>query len=69
MPERVLLSISERELEHDHGGDDDVDGDVDAVPNKLDHADVEDDGCDGVHAHDVGDGVMMTMMIAHDQKC
>ena len=32
------------------------DGDVDAVPNKLDHADVEDDGCDGVHAHDVGDG-------------
>ena len=39
---------------HDHGGDDDLD--VDVVPNKLDHVDVEDDGRDGVHAHDVGDG-------------
>ena len=57
LPERVCLSISEREVEHDHGGDGGFDGDVEVVPNKLGHADVEDDGCDGVHAHDVGDGL------------
>ena len=56
MPERVLFYISERELGLDPSGDDDDGVDVDNVPNKLDHADVEDDGRDGVHAHDVGDG-------------
>ena len=47
--------ISEREWEHDHGHDGDVEGDVDAVPNKLDYADDEDDECHVVGAHDVGD--------------
>ena len=51
-----VFSISERELEHDHGDDGDVDGDVDAVPNKLDHADDEDDECHVVRVRDVDDG-------------
>ena len=53
--ECAIFSISERHLEHDHGGDHDVDGDVDAFPNKLDHADDDNDGCDCAGAHDVGD--------------
>ena len=56
MPKRVLFSISERHLDHDHGGDDDVDGDVDAFQNKLDHADDDDEGCHCAVAHVVGDG-------------
>ena len=48
--------ISEREWEHDHDDAGDVEGDVDAVPNKLDHADDEDDECHVVLARDVDDG-------------
>ena len=51
-------------MEHDHGGDDDVDGAVDVHHVKHEHADDEDDGCDDVNASQTNlIMVMMTMMV------